>query len=327
MKNPKVYIIIPFYNVEAYLRDCLHSIINQTYKNLKIILINDGSTDGSERIAKEYLNDDRVLLISKENGGASSARNLGIQKVFSLGGGDEEDYIFFMDSDDFLDLEAIETMLDASSKYAYTDIVRCGALICAEDGKIPQSKDKKIRIDEEWSGLSGIEYLSKIPINYFSASISTLIKVKLIKENNVLFVENIINEDLIFAFKIYILAQSISCIKNPFYNYRRRYGSISCSATFSKHGNTLLFRSYKRNCDYLLEIFKNQEYQKIKNLVRHNLRLCSQIPILCWIKNHKLCSKEDLKELLPFANLKVKIAYYFPLFARFVIKIKNWTKK
>lgn len=95
MKNPKVYIIIPFYNVEAYLRDCLHSIINQTYKNLKIILINDGSTDGSERIAKEYLNDDRVLLISKENGGASSARNLGIQKVFSLGGGGMKKIIFF----------------------------------------------------------------------------------------------------------------------------------------------------------------------------------------------------------------------------------------
>lgn len=87
MKNPKVYVIIPIYNVEPYLRECLDSIVNQTYRNLRIILVNDGSTDNSEAIAKEYLSDERVALISKENGGLSSARNARIRYVFSVWGG------------------------------------------------------------------------------------------------------------------------------------------------------------------------------------------------------------------------------------------------
>ena len=80
--NPKVYVIIPFYNVEPHLKECLDSVVNQTYQNLNIILVNDGSTDNSEAIAKEYLSDERVTLISKENGGQSSARSLGLQYAF-----------------------------------------------------------------------------------------------------------------------------------------------------------------------------------------------------------------------------------------------------
>ena len=75
----KVGVIIPIYNVAPYLKECLDSVINQTYKNLHVVLVNDGSTDGSLEIAKEYvLKDSRFILFDKENGGLSHARNLGI---------------------------------------------------------------------------------------------------------------------------------------------------------------------------------------------------------------------------------------------------------
>ena len=78
-ENPKISIIIPVYNVEQYLRHCLDSIINQTYKNLEIICIDDGSTDNSGKICEEYTSkDNRIKVIHKENGGISSARNVGL---------------------------------------------------------------------------------------------------------------------------------------------------------------------------------------------------------------------------------------------------------
>lgn len=108
---PKVYVIIPIYNVEFYLRECLDSVVNQTYKNLRIILVNDGSTDSSEAIAREYLSDQRVSLISKENGGLSSARNAGLREAYL--DGNDGDYILFLDSDDYLALSYVDSMVKA----------------------------------------------------------------------------------------------------------------------------------------------------------------------------------------------------------------------
>ena len=93
IKNPKLGVIIPIYNASFYLRECLESVRNQTYKNLAILLIDDGSTDGSLEIAKDYVNlDSRFTLICKENGGQSTARNVGIawfshKYKIELGGG------------------------------------------------------------------------------------------------------------------------------------------------------------------------------------------------------------------------------------------------
>lgn len=102
----KVSIIIPIYNTAAYLRKCLDSAKNQTYKNLEIICVDDGSTDGSENIVDEYAKDDRFIILHKENGGESSARNVGLLK--SSG-----DYIGFMDCDDWIEKDMYETLVEA----------------------------------------------------------------------------------------------------------------------------------------------------------------------------------------------------------------------
>jgi len=100
--NPLISIIIPVYNVESYLKDCLESVINQTYKNLEIIIINDGSQDNSKEICYNYAKkDSRIKLINKKNEGVSAARNTGMDLATG-------EYISFIDSDDYIDNDMIE---------------------------------------------------------------------------------------------------------------------------------------------------------------------------------------------------------------------------
>ena len=104
----KVSIIIPVYNVEPYVARCIDSVVNQTYNNLQIIVVNDGSIDNSLQILNTY-NDDRLQIITKENGGLSSARNEGLKYVVG-------DYILFIDSDDWIHLNMINVMIKEAIK-------------------------------------------------------------------------------------------------------------------------------------------------------------------------------------------------------------------
>ena len=100
----KISVIIPVYGVEKYIRKCLESVVNQTYKNLEIIVVNDGTKDNSMEIVKEYLEDKRIVIINKENGGISSARNAGLKIATG-------DYISFVDSDDWLELDLYKKLM------------------------------------------------------------------------------------------------------------------------------------------------------------------------------------------------------------------------
>ena len=125
--RPLVSIIIPVYNVEKYLRQCLDSVLAQTYTNLEVILVDDGSTDLSNAICREYCEEDsRFRLYRKENGGASSARNVGLDK--STG-----EYLYFLDSDDEISRDAIAKML-ACACDNQADLVFIEARSKREDG-------------------------------------------------------------------------------------------------------------------------------------------------------------------------------------------------
>ena len=111
MQNPLVSIIVPIYKVEPYLRRCLDSIVNQTYTNLEIILVDDGSPDGCPQICDEYAaKDKRIIVIHKENGGLSSARNAGLKIASGA-------FISFVDSDDWVNDHYIETLYLAQNKF------------------------------------------------------------------------------------------------------------------------------------------------------------------------------------------------------------------
>lgn len=135
----KISIIVPIYNSELYLRRCIDSIINQTYKNIEIILINDGSTDKSESICKEYVKvDKRIKLINKENSGQSDCRNIGTDN--SSG-----DFIMYVDSDDELFNNACESLIEVQGK-TNADLI-CFKNVVYKDGlKEPYREDSKYKI-------------------------------------------------------------------------------------------------------------------------------------------------------------------------------------
>ncbi|MDY4757554.1 MAG: glycosyltransferase family 2 protein [Parabacteroides sp.] len=120
--NPLISVIIPIYKVEDYLDECVQSVIHQTYKNLEIILVNDGSPDKCPQICDEYAKlDNRIIVIHKKNGGLSDARNAGLQIATG-------EYIQFLDADDILEKQKIEIQIGVLQKYNYPSNVfaSCG---------------------------------------------------------------------------------------------------------------------------------------------------------------------------------------------------------
>lgn len=132
-------IIVPVYNVKSYLKKCVESIINQTYTNLQIILVDDGSTDGSQDICDEFAQrDSRIVVIHKENGGQSTARNVGMDRAKGV-------YIAFVDSDDWLEPNMYEALISQLEKHE-ADIVACSFYECKGDEKKAVGDSKNIRV-------------------------------------------------------------------------------------------------------------------------------------------------------------------------------------
>lgn len=143
MEN-KISVIVPVYNKESYLKKCIGSIVNQTYPNLEILIINDGSTDSSENICNEFAKkDERIRLISTENRGAARARNYGIECSSGK-------YLSFIDADDFINNKYYETMLKAINEHE-AEIVECGIATVKEneDYFFPVVTNKKREINRE----------------------------------------------------------------------------------------------------------------------------------------------------------------------------------
>ena len=131
---PKISVVVPIYKVEKYLDRCIYSIINQTYTNLEIILVDDGSPDNCPKICDEYASkDNRIKVIHKQNGGLSSARNAGIKVATG-------DYIGFVDSDDFIELDMYEQMY----KVAYENDVD---LVMSDYYKVHKDDRKEVTLD------------------------------------------------------------------------------------------------------------------------------------------------------------------------------------
>lgn len=207
MKQPLISVIIPVYGVEKYIAQCLESVINQTYKNLEIIVVNDGTKDRSAEIAKEYAaKDSRIKVYDFKNGGLSVARNRGLE--IAIG-----DYISYIDSDDWLDTKMYETLLDAAMKND-ADMVKCGIIETngAAEEKITFS-DVKIINNEQHKAFK----------NYFKGILWTLAWNGLYKKElakKVKFPDNVVHEDNYSSGMFLYLAKKV--IAMPFcLNYYR----------------------------------------------------------------------------------------------------------
>ena len=210
----KVSIIIPVYNTQKYLKKCINSIIDQTYSNLEIILVNDGSTDNSLEICKEYEKiDERVFIISGENHGVSHARNMGIRKA-------KGEYLYFADSDDYLETDAIEKMIQGFEKAdceliiaGYNEVESEEKIVKKSWGKSKLKSDdaKKLILDE--NGVGGYLW-------------NKLFKLSLIKKFEIKFDETIyVWEDVLFVMEYLDKCKYVCLIDDIVYAYCRRAGS------------------------------------------------------------------------------------------------------
>ncbi len=214
MKQGKISVIVPVYNVENYLRRCVESLLQQTYKDLEIILVNDGSTDSSPEICTEYAKKDgRVTVINKPNGGLSSARNAGLDAATG-------DYIGFVDSDDYVAPEPYARLLAALPDE--TSISNVMMVRFFEDGETRRSSVPRTT-DEE---ISPKEYLRDLLLHKGDTSACTkLFPKRLI--GDLRFSEGVLNEDLLFMTALLEKMTAIHFVGFVGYYYFVRNKSIS----------------------------------------------------------------------------------------------------
>lgn len=255
MHTPLVSIIVPIYKVEPYLRRCLDSIVNQTYTNLEIILVDDGSPDSCPQICDEYAaKDKRIVVIHKENGGLSDARNAGLDIC-------KGEYISFVDSDDWVANVYIEILLKSITE-SNADIAICNFIKTSQNYTLnifnyQKSKSTILQPNQAVAKLwqSGEDAI-------FVTAWGKLLKTELYKV--IRFPKGKIHEDEYTSYKVLNAAKKISFIDIPLYNYYQRQDSIMGMA----HPNSIkLLRSQVEK--YIF--FKKKNEFDILNLVLNNL--------------------------------------------------------
>lgn len=232
MKNPLISIIVPVYKVEKYLDDCVKSILVQTYTNIEVLLVDDGSPDNCPAICDKYASyDKRIKSFHKSNGGLSDARNFGISH--STG-----DYLLFIDSDDlWLENTALEKLVAALNTQKSCDIIFFGRTTFINQTKFPS---KPISPQLFTSNLTADLRSLLIHHEFIPSACQKLIKRDLIIENNIYFEKGLLSEDWEWCIRLYTYAHKIGGIEDNFYGYRKHEGSIT--QTFGiKHAQDILY--------------------------------------------------------------------------------------
>lgn len=309
----KVSVIIPIYNVEKFLRRSLDSIISQKYKNLEIILVNDGSTDKCLEICREYESvDDRIIVIDKSNGGVSSARNAGLTICSG-------DYITFADPDDYLEINMYDTMVDELEKNS------AEAVVC-NFYRIIKGKKHKNDIDINKLGIKkNDETLKNI---FFSTDFEGFPWNKLFlrqaildRETNdfILFEEGIVAyEDSLYCAKVFPKVSKVVFIGEPLYNYEQNDNCISVRKYFSSEQILQGIETYKKICDEICPLLPKElsdlKYSFI-NVISGNgfyqhYRLTGKVDksILVKAKTYKKYGIKPLKTKI-IIKLKVLVTY------------------
>jgi glycosyltransferase involved in cell wall biosynthesis len=312
---------VPIYNVEPYLNRCVESIINQTYSNLEIILVDDGSPDCCGKICDDWSKKDcRIKVIHKKNGGLSDARNAGMKIATGQ-------YLAFVDSDDWIEKDFISTLYQIIQE-ENADIAACGVKYITEDDKviyIRSCKQSKLR-------LSKIQALNRLVLEdgVFQTVWNKLYKRKLAE--NLFFEIGKYNEDDFWTYQVIEKAEKMIVIDKPLYYYLQRQGSIMGTQYTLKRKDGLEAR-FKRMHDF-------QKYKELAYLTREHLYYDCLYHFQCAIRYLKQEEQEILisyilkimKELPdPFQcnTISFKYKIWFALFQKFpflTARIRNLLK-
>lgn len=240
-----ISVIVPVYNIQDYLERCVRSICNQTYKNLEIILVDDGSTDGSkdicDRLAKE---DDRIRVFHKENGGSSSARNLGIRE--STG-----EYLGFIDSDDYIEPDMYELLAEGIVKYGLEMSQVSRDEVNEEGMRMP---DVCIPPKEEWL-ITSAEMIKELLMHRGDASFCTRLTKKSLFEG-LAFPEGKLNEDFYLLIQMLGRIEKLVILPKQCYHVFYRIGSNSRKK--DKNDFSRVFSDIVDNADIAMELVEKQ---------------------------------------------------------------------
>ena len=246
--NELISVIVPVYNVDNYVKNCIESIIRQTYKNIEIIIVDDGSTDKSGEICDEIAEcDSRIEVYHKGNGGLSSARNYGIKQA-------EGNYYVFVDSDDWIKDTMVECLYSAVIE-SNAEIACCGRIIIDDKGN-----KEELHIDENRS-FSCKEIIEK---TVFDEKIGVAAWGKIYHKSlfeEIIFPEGEIHEDVAIIYKLFDKCNIIYAINRPEYYYRNNPAGIS-KQKYTRNYNVVLKHNLQN------ELFISEKYPELKGLMR-----------------------------------------------------------
>lgn len=232
MDKVAVSIIVPIYNVEQWLRECLDSIYSSAIENKEVILVDDGSTDTSVSIINEYAEryPSNTKVIAQQNKGMSAARNAGLDVV-------EGELISFIDSDDFVDPEAYASFVNHALKSPDEIIVGNGKAVWGENfqqSRLLVQHGSLLASLPAFKGFKFFEnYLNKG--NHNVVVWDKLYKFSFLKQHGIRFVDGLIHEDVPFNFDVFYQAETVSFIDCSFYRYRQRPGSVTSKPNPRSH--------------------------------------------------------------------------------------------
>lgn len=288
----KYSIIIPIYNVEQYITKCIESVLNQTYTNYEIILVDDGSKDNSGNICDDFAkNNDFIKVIHKKNGGLSDARNVGLEN--SVG-----DYVIFLDSDDFwIDCHFLENI---SKLEGDIDLIIFNSFKCYDND---YQRRPRFQIDKDFQKFDNIKKREYVVQNniYKACAWDKVIKREILFDNSIFFPLNMLSEDMIWAGNLLMNVKNIQVYDEVVYAYRQRNNSISKKvnqkhlddiykqiSTGIKNENELIYTYYAYEyCILYMYSYISKDKVFFKNVKE-----------LRWLLKHNECKKVKVIYLL-----------------------------
>lgn len=272
MKKYLVSIVVPVYNVEKYLKRCVDSIINQSYNNIEILLVDDGSTDSSGKICDDYLKkDSRIKVIHKQNGGLSDARNFGIDK--STG-----DYLSFIDSDDWIEKDMIMNLFNSIINEK-SDISICRRY------RVYDNQEKNVESFQTFpkscafNNIDGLNYLMSF-CGYDMSVCDKMFKSSLFYDVRFPFGKTC--EDSFTTYKLFAKANKISYIDKPLYNYYYRVNSI----TRNKDVNETVITAAKEQFMFIKDNYPENIYAASSFVITAYMSVYNE-----FIIRNKICTK------------------------------------
>lgn len=310
--NPLISIIIPIYNAEQYLPQCIDSILSQTYKLWECILIDDGSTDNSHSICNIYsARDSRIKVVQKKNEGVSIARNWGIERATG-------EFITFIDADDWVEPYYLECLI-VNSNY---DIVFFPYIKMFSNGENISYELKEMEASDEEGFWNIVEYLksNEYKVNFYGFTWNKLFCSNIIRQNNIRFVQGLkISEDEVFTLNYCLFAESIKVLSRPLYNYRVLANSLT-RAKKNTSEQLLLARSF-------ISLINRASNSQIKRCFMPQIasiycRAALMEPSI--VKVYKIL--RESAQLIPFADVRIlfssvymRLLFTMPLYIRLIL--------